>query len=248
MTSGIPGWHLTPSQTQPPAQHPLHLPQTAPPQSPGDLVLCPLAVAGSLQFCPKRMMKASNLEVRPATPLVGSLHLTEDVAIYFLPSLVQNMKHLFSLWHLCTQTASDLLPAVPERKLSTLTGGRGPHGGNDPVEPRGCFCGEPRPPPPSPVWRSQKEGGAKYKEPPTLPLGTPRPAAWSVKCTLWPGRPASGMGIQASVSFNIKRRQERAGESEASGSPRPREGRILPVALPAISRTAASVDPLLRLS
>lgn len=85
-------------------------------------------------------------------------------------------------------------------------------------------------------------------EPPTLPLGTPRPAAWSVKCTLWPGRPASGMGIQASVSFNIKRRQERAGESEASGSPRPREGRILPVALPAISRTAASVDPLLRLS
>ena len=57
-----------------------------------------------------------------------------------------------------------------------------------------------------------------------------------------------GWGIQASVSFNIKRRQERAGESEASGSPCPREGRILPVALPAISRTAASVDPLPRLS
>lgn len=57
-----------------------------------------------------------------------------------------------------------------------------------------------------------------------------------------------GWGIQASVSLNTERRQERAGESEASGSPRPRKSRILPVALPAISRTAASVDPLPRLS
>lgn len=194
--SGIPRWHLTPSLTQPPAQHPLRLPQTAPPRVQETWFSVPsMAVAGGLQFCPKRMMKASNLEVRPATPLAGSLHLTEDVAIYFLPSLVQNMKHLFSLLRLCTQTASDLFPTEPERKLSTLTGGRGPHGGNDPVEPRRGFCGEPRPPHHRPLSRgARKEGGAKHKEPPTLPLGTPRPAAWSIKCTLWPGHPASGMG------------------------------------------------------
>lgn len=208
-----------------------------------------MAVAGSLQFCPKRMTKASNLEVRPATPLVGSLHLTEDVAIYFLPSLVQNMKHLFSLFRLCTQTASDLLPTVPERKLSTLTGGRGPHGGNDPVEPRGRFCREPCTPIPVPCPEEPgRRGEPSTRSRRLCPWGRriQRHGASNAPCGL--AVQPVGWGIQASVSFTIKRRQERAGESEASASPRPREGRILPVVLPAISRTAASVDPLPRLS
>lgn len=208
-----------------------------------------MAVAGGLQFCPKRMMKASNLEVRPATPLAGSLHLTEDVAIYFLPSLVQNMKHLFSLLRLCTQTASDLFPTEPERKLSTLTGGRGPHGGNDPVEPRRGFCGEPRPPITVPCPEEPGRKGEPSTRSRRLCLWgrrVQRHGASNAPCGL--AIQPVGWGIQASVSLNTERRQERAGESEASGSPRPRKSRILPVALPAVSRTAASVDPLPRLS
>ena len=60
-------------------------------------------------------------------------------------ALCEHMKHLFSLLRLCTQTASDLFLAGPERKLSTLTGGCGPHGGNHPVEPRRGFYGKPHP-------------------------------------------------------------------------------------------------------
>ena len=154
-----------------------------------------MAVAGGLQFCPKRMTKTKNLALRPAIPLVGRMHLTEEVAIYFLPSLVQNMKHLFSLLRLCTQTASDLFLAGPERKLSTLTGGCGPHGGNHPVEPRRGFYGKPHPRlhPGEYLSRgARKEGKPSTRSPRLCPWG--RPAAWNFKCTLWPGHPARGMG------------------------------------------------------
>ena len=138
------------------------------------------------------MTKTRNLEVRPATSLVGSLHLTEDLAIYFLPSLVQNMKHLFSLLRLCTQTASDLFHTGPERKLSTLTGG---HTRREPSS--GTQAGLLRKATPPHPWQSLSGGARKEAGPSTrsrrlCPWG--RPAAWSIKCTLWLGHPARGMG------------------------------------------------------
>ena len=92
------------------------------------------------------------------------------------------------------------------------------------MEPRRGFCGKPRPPiPGSPCpeepgrRRGQAQGAADFA------LGDVQwHGASNAPCGL--AIQPEGWGIQASVSLNIKRRWERAGESEASGSPAP--GRV----------------------
>lgn len=138
------------------------------------------------------MTKTRNLEVRPATPLVGSLHLTEDVAIYFLPSLVQNMKHLFSLLRLCTQTASDLLRRAREK---TVHSHRRTHmEGTIQWNPGGASAESHAPPSRAvPVRRSQEGGrGGKHKEPPTLPLGTSSGKEHQMHPVAWPSSQRDG--------------------------------------------------------
>lgn len=139
------------------------------------------------------MTKTRNLEVRPATPLVGSLHLTEDVAIYFLPSLVQNMKHLFSLLRLCTQTASDLLRRAREK---TVHSHRRTHmEGTIQWNPGGASAESHAPPHPGQsLSGGARKGGGAASTRSRRPCPWGRPAARSIKCTLWPGHPARGMG------------------------------------------------------
>lgn len=97
------------------------------------MLIYSMAVAGGLQFCPKRMTKTKNLALRPAIPF-GRTCIT-DVAIYFLPSLVKNMKHLFCpFWPVHSDSLQTCLRR--DRKTIPLTEvWHGPRGRNNPVNP-----------------------------------------------------------------------------------------------------------------
>lgn len=122
----------------------------------------------------------------------------EDVAIYFLPSLVQNMKHLFSLLRLCTQTASDFYSPQGQRGENCPLSQEVLDHTEGTIQPSRTQAGllqESHAPAFIPGSTCPEEPGrreAKHKEPRLCPLGTSSGMELQMHLVAWPSSQRDG--------------------------------------------------------